>query len=455
MPGNKLFSINPYNEEVLAEFEYDALSDIQKWTQGLYENMVWPDKTVAERSDVISDIARILESEKDELSNLMTLEMGKCITESIAEVEKCIWMCEYFSENAQASLEPEQVKTDFRASYVRFDALGVVLAVMPWNFPLWQVLRCAIPALLVGNRVLLKHASNVPQMAAHIEKLLSEALPDETFRNVFIPGNEIAKLIASPYIQAVSFTGSTKAGASVAESAGRNIKKHVLELGGSDPFIVLSDADIELAAENAVKSRFLNSGESCIAAKRIIVVESVSDAFIQAVLKNIESLQAGDPLDESTDIAPLAKKSILDTIVSQLADAKKKGANVILGGKRIGDTGYLFEPTLVTEVNEDMAILQEETFGPLMPIHVLPDEDEVIRAANRTDFGLGASIWSQDIARAEHFSRRIEAGFVAINDIVKSDPRLPFGGVKKSGYGRELSKYGLKEFANIKSVVVK
>lgn len=385
----------------------------------------------------------------------MTLEMGKPITQSRAEIEKCAWLCEFYAEEAKLMLAPEVIKTEAKKSYIRFDPLGVVLGVMPWNFPFWQVYRFAVPALAAGNGAVLKHASNVPQCALKLEELFVRAgFPKGLFKTLLIDAETSDKLIESDAITAVSLTGSTPAGASVAMHAGKQLKKCVLELGGSDPFIVLKDADINLACKTALLARTINTGQSCIAAKRFILEQPIAAEFEEKMVEHFKTLVVGNPMEEKTTIGPLAKRDIRTTLVKQVNDAIGKGARVLTGGHLIHGKGYFFEPTLLTNITPEMAVYREEVFGPVMTIFTVKNAEEAVNLSNASEYGLGASVWTQNIAHAEELAAQIESGFVSINAMVKSDPRLPFGGVKKSGYGRELGSYGIKEFVNIKTVVV-
>lgn len=381
--------------------------------------------------------------------------MGKPITQSRLEVEKCAWLCDFYAEAAPGFLAEESIKTDAKKSYVRFDPLGVVLCIMPWNFPFWQVFRFAVPALAAGNAVILKHASNVPQCALKIEKIFHEAeIDDGIFQTFLIDSATASRLIGFDTVDAVSLTGSTQAGARVAEQAGKNLKKCVLELGGSDPFIVLADADVELSCKIALQARTINAGQSCIAAKRFIIEKSAYAEFEKKIIEYFKTLKMGDPLDPNVNIGPLAKKEIRDDLYGQVKDAVKKGAKILVGGKSVTGKGYFFEPTLLTNITPDMAVYREETFGPVMSLFIVGNAEEAVRLANNSEFGLGASIWTKNIELAEKMAAQIESGAVFINGMVKSDPRLPFGGVKKSGFGRELGSYGIKEFVNIKTVVI-
>jgi succinate-semialdehyde dehydrogenase / glutarate-semialdehyde dehydrogenase len=451
----KIVSINPYTEEIVAEVRLmtpDEVDGAVKKSRRSFSS--WSNLSVAGRIAYIAKLADNLRADKRKYAEIITREMGKPIRESVAEIEKCALACDYYARNAEKFLEPEKVSAAGR-SYILFQPLGVVLGIMPWNFPFWQVFRFAVPALAAGNVALLKHASNVPACALAIEEaFLKAGFPENVFKTLIIGAKDARRLIEDDKVDAVSLTGSTGAGEEVAAAAGRRIKKVVLELGGSDPFIVLDDADIAAAAEMAVKARTVNAGQSCIAAKRIIVMDGAADEFKKIFLARLMELKVGDPMDETTDIGPVAKREVLDTLNEQLYDAKAKGAE-IHRASHVFDRGLFFLPGAVFNPTRDMRILTEEVFGPIAPVITVKDEDEAVRAANDTRFGLGASVWSRDHERAERLALRLDAGFVAINDMVKSDPRLPFGGVKKSGIGRELSHYGLKEFVNVKTVAMK
>jgi succinate-semialdehyde dehydrogenase / glutarate-semialdehyde dehydrogenase len=451
----KIISINPFTEDIIAEYRQMRPDEVDREVQKSRRSFSsWANLSVAERVAYIAKLADNLRADKRKYAEIITREMGKPIRESVAEIEKCALACDYYAQNAEKFLEPEKVPAAGR-SYILFQPLGIVLGIMPWNFPFWQVFRFAIPALAAGNVVLLKHAYNVPACALAIEDaFLKAGFPKNVFKTLIIGAQDALKLIEDDKVNAVSLTGSTKAGEEVAAAAGKRIKKVVLELGGSDPFVVLDDADIAASADMAVKARTINTGQSCIAAKRFMVMESVADEFKKIFLARLMELKVGDPMDEATDIGPVAKREVLDTLNEQLNDAKAKGAE-IHQATHIFDRGLFFLPCAVFNPTKEMRILTEEVFGPIAPVITVRDEDEAVRAANDTGFGLGASIWSKDHKRAERLARRLDAGFVAVNDMVKSDPRLPFGGVKKSGIGRELSHYGLKEFVNIKTVAIK
>jgi succinate-semialdehyde dehydrogenase/glutarate-semialdehyde dehydrogenase len=379
--------------------------------------------------------------------------MGKPIVESEAEVEKCAWNCDFYADNAEKFLADERVATNATESYVAFRPLGVILALMPWNFPYWQVFRFAAPALMAGNTAVLKHASNVSLVALEIERIFQESgLPQGIFKTVLVPGAETDVLIADRRIAAVTLTGSDAAGVAVASASGHALKKTVLELGGSDAFIVLEDADLDAAAQMAVRARFQNTGQSCIAAKRFIVVETVADAFEQKFVEAASKLHVGNPLDRETQIGPMARGDLRDALEKQVQASIKMGAKVVLGGKPLEGKGYFYAPTILTHVTSDMPVFQEETFGPAAAVIRASNTDQAIELANDSEFGLGGNLWTSNIARGRELAGHIESGNVFINGMTASDPRLPFGGVKRSGYGRELSTFGIREFVNIQTV---
>ncbi|MBP1748546.1 MAG: Succinate-semialdehyde dehydrogenase [Deltaproteobacteria bacterium] len=449
-------SINPYTEELMGEYALMTKAELDRAVRTSRTAFrSWRGVPVEERATYVKRMGDHLREEKHKYAELITREMGKPIREALAEIEKCAWLCDYYGSHAALFLAAEEIETEAKRSYVTFEPLGVVLAIMPWNFPFWQVFRFGIPAISAGNCVLLKHAPSVPATALAIEAAFTAAaFPQGVFRTVLIDPPDALALLDEDMVDAVTLTGSVKAGAHVGETAGRKIKKVVLELGGSDPFIVLDDADIEKAARTAVAARLINTGQSCIAAKRFIVLSQVADAFQKLFVARLEELKIGDPMDHTTDLGPLARKDILDNLNEQLRDARAKGAEILQHDHSF-PKGFFFAPAVVLHPKETMKVLKEEVFGPIAPIIVVDSEDEAIRIANATEYGLGASIWSRDLTRAQRVAGRIEAGFVAINDMVRSDPRLPFGGVKRSGVGRELSHWGLREFVNIKTVVVK
>ena len=450
-------STNPATGKVLRRFKEHTPAEIaRKLASAKQAQNAWRTVPLQIRTRSALKLARLLRKEKRELGRLMTLEMGKPIRAAVAEVEKCAWSTEYFAENAQRFLSPEPVKTDASESMVAFEPLGIILGIMPWNFPFWQVLRYAVPALLAGNATLLKHASSVSGCSLRIEALFLEAgFPKHLFQSLLIDTGNIPALIADPRIGAVTLTGSERAGSSVAATAGTALKKCVLELGGSDPFIILGDADLAEAARIGARARLQNAGQSCIAAKRFIVVRKNAEMFCALLKTRFEEMVVGDGADEKTDVGPLASEAMLRELDRQVTKSTAQGAKVLLGGKRITRKGYFYEPTILTNTKKGMPVVDEEVFGPVAAVIVVKDEKEAIEAANDTPYGLGASLWTQDIARARRIIPRIESGSVFVNEMVKSDPRLPFGGVKKSGYGRELSGFGLREFTNIKTVYIK
>lgn len=451
-------SKNPATGKIIKTFKEISDKELeQKLANSAKAYKAWRDVSIKDRVKLMLRLATYLEKNKKHMAKLATLEMGKTLTASLAEVEKCILLCEFYAKNAEKFLADEVIQTEKTKTYVRFDPLGTVLAVMPWNFPFWQAYRALVPALLAGNVMVLKHASNVPQCAQAIEKSLSACgFPKGVYQNLPLSSGKIEKVMKDSRVVAVTLTGSEKAGSQVAQVAGKELKKAVLELGGSDPFIVLRDADVKHAASVAVKTRMQNNvGQSCVAAKRFIVHKSVADKFTKHLVHEFSKLKIGDPMSLDTDVGPLSSEQGLHEVVRQVEDSKKLGARVSCGGKRYGDTGYFYEPTILTNVKKGMPVYDEEVFAPVAPIITFNTEDEAIKIANDTPYGLGSTIFSKNIKNAEKLARRIEAGSVFINDQVRSDPRLPFGGIKKSGFGRELSHYGIKEFVNIKTVSIK
>jgi len=451
-------SINPANNQIINEYEEMNSSTINN----ILENSVltynhWRKEAINSRSQKMHKLADLLIAKSQEFGTIITLEMGKPITQSIAEVEKCAFLCRYYADNAEKFLESEYVKTDFSKSFISYQPLGVVLAIMPWNFPFWQVLRFSVPAIMAGNCVILKHASNVTDCALAIESLFEEAgFPKNTLSTVILSGTKVDSLIADKRIEAVTFTGSTPAGRAVAISSAKNIKKSVLELGGSDPAIVLEDADLALATSACSSARLSNAGQSCIAPKRFIVHHSVYDEFTNLVVEQFKNAKIGDPMDSDTDIGPLAKRKFVDDIHNQVRESIKKGAKLLTGGdiSELGENFYM--PTVIGDVKPNSPAWDEELFGPVASIIPAKDEEEAIKIANDTSFGLGASIFTQDIEKGERIAEQeLQAGSCFVNDFVRSDPRLPFGGIKESGYGRELGLYGLRELVNIKTIVVR
>lgn len=448
---------NPATEELIRDYEEHDAGAVNRYLEEAVATFEqWRKVPFDERSRLMAGAAGILREHRSRYARLMTDEMGKTLASAEAEVDKCAWVCDYYAETAADHLAPENVTTDASRSYVRFDPLGPVLAVMPWNFPLWQVFRFAAPALMAGNVGVLKHASNVPGSALAIEEVFQKAgFPAGAFRTLLIPSRAVEAVIRHPAIQAVTLTGSEPAGMAVASQAGTELKKTVMELGGADPFIVLADADIEDAARNATLGRCINTGQSCIAAKRFIVEEPAADAFEAAFTREMAALRVGDPLDRDTDIGPLAREDLLDELQDQVDRSVQAGAHLALGGKRLDRKGYFYPPTVLTGVKPGMAAFDEETFGPVAPVIRADDADHAVELANQSTLGLGGSLWTGDTVRGEVLAAEVQSGSVFVNGIVKSDPRLPFGGVKRSGYGRELSSYGIREFVNIKTVWVR
>lgn len=447
-------TINPTTGEVLETFQPYSQEQIDDaLNQARQAFLQWRILSFAQRGKYLHSVASHLRDHKSDLARTAVLEMGKTITEAEAEVEKCAWNCDYFAENAAHFLSDEHIASNASDSYVAFRPLGVVLAVMPWNFPYWQVFRFAAPALMAGNTTVLKHASNVSGVALQIERIFQEAgLPQGVLKTVLVPGAEMGKLIEDPRIAAVTLTGSEAAGVEVASTSGHVLKKTVLELGGSDAFIVLEDADLDEAAQVAVTARFQNNGQSCIAAKRFIVVESVADAFEQKFVANTAKLKVGDPLEHDTKVGPVARGDLRDTLDELVQQSVKQGAKVLLGGKAREGKGYFYEPTILTNVTSKMPVFTDETFGPAAAVIRARDAEDAIELANDSKFGLSSNLWSRNIERARELATRIEAGGVFINGMTASDPRLPFGGVKNSGYGRELSTFGIQEFVNVQTV---
>lgn len=453
-----LRSINPATEEAVYEVEELSEAVIRKkvsLAQSCFEE--WRQTDFAARAASMKRLAEYLRQQKPRLAETISLEVGKTLAASEAEVEKCALCCDYYADNAATFLHPENIKSDAGESYVRFDPLGVVLAVMPWNFPLWQVFRFAAPALMAGNVGLLKHASNVQMSGEAIEQaFLASGFPEGAMQNLAISSAKVELVIRDPHIKAVTLTGSEHAGSQVAKTAGEEIKKTVLELGGSDPFIVLADSNIDAAVEAAVAARLqANAGQSCIAAKRFIVQQEVLLTFSEKLRVAVARLRLGDPFDKQTDVGPLATEQILHDVEEQVRASLAQGARLVHGGKRREGVGYYYQPTILSAVTKDMPVLREEVFGPVFPVIGVENEAEAVALANESSYGLGATIFSKDLSKAKEIAARIEAGAVFINNQVKSDPRLPFGGVKKSGYGRELSHYGIKEFVNTKTVWVR
>lgn len=450
-------SINPATEEVIAQYpelleeDLDAKIDL---AHRAFE--AWKFTSFDIRRERMLELARLLRANKNELAQIATLEMGKPITQARAEVEKCALVCEYYAENGEKFLSHQKVETTASESFVRFDPIGVILAVMPWNFPYWQVIRFAAPAIMAGNVGVLKHASNVQGCGLAIEKLFLKAdFPEGVFQNLSIGSNKVEYVIRDPRVVAVTLTGSESAGRKVAAQAGEHLKKTVLELGGSDPAIILEDADLDLVMKVAPLARLQNCGQSCIAAKRFIVEEKIAEEFIERFKKEFENFLVGDPMNEAVQMGPLVNAGAVEEIERQIAQSVAAGAEIVTGGKRLGEKGFFFAPTILRNVKKGMVAYKEELFGPVASVIIVEDEHEALRVANDVPFGLGSSIYTRNTEKAKEMAGKIDAGQVFINGMVISDPRLPFGGTKNSGYGRELSDLGIKEFVNVKTVWVK
>ncbi len=447
-------SINPYNGKIV--FENTSLSPdevkvaIDK-TQETFEK--WKEKPISAKAELVFKLAEVLKANKEKWGEVMTLEMGKSISQSIAEIEKCAWVCEYYANNAAQQLAPQKIATDATASYVRYDPLGIILGVMPWNYPFWQVFRFAVPTLLAGNTVLLKHASNVMQSAKCIAAAFEQSgFPDFTYTNLTIGSNQVESILKNPKVKGVSLTGSKPAGAAVASIAASEIKPSLLELGGNNALVVFEDCDLEATVAICINARFQNTGQSCIAGKRLLVQENIAEEFLVLLKRKVSELQSGDPLDTATFIGTMVNEEAAKELHAQLQDALQKGGKLLIGGKQ---KGAYFEPTLVTDVTKDMRIFSEETFGPLLACTTFSDENEAVQLVNSSEFGLGVSLFTNDKKRTERLIPKLNEGAVFVNELVKSDPRLPFGGVKISGYGRELSREGILAFVNKKTVYIK
>ena len=445
-------TINPATEQVINQYQNmtkDQINDRVKKSKIAFQE--WK-KDANKRTDFLHAFANELRKDKENLARTATNEMGKAIKEARSEVEKCAWAMEYYADNGQILSTDEILNTDARKTVIKFQPIGVIGSIMPWNFPYWQALRFAAPSLMVGNTIVLKPSSATMQCGIKIENTFDNiGMPEGVFQTL-IGDSRIAESLIDSDINAVTFTGSVPIGAKVAQRATSQVKKTVLELGGSDPFIVCGDANIEKASDGAIKGRFINCGQSCIASKRFIIVKDIANEFIEKFVQKTEKLRVGDPLLDDTDLGPLVNSSGLKKIDSQVKASIKEGAEVLTGGEQVGKKGYFYRPTVLKNVKPKMSIAQEEVFGPVAPIIVASDDVEAIRIANDSEYGLGASIWTQDLDKAERLSSDIESGIVSVNNVVASDPRVPFGGVKKSGFGRELSRYGMLEFVNIKSV---
>ena len=446
-------TINPSTEQIIQEYEIITEQKIKeklKIAKDAFNN--WKND-IDKRSKDLSIVAEEFSKNKEELARVCTNEMGKPIKESRSEVEKCSWVLKYYADNGKILVQDQVINSDARKSRITFEPLGVIASIMPWNFPYWQALRFASPSLMVGNVSVLKPSSKTIQCGLKIQEIFENVeIEKGIFQTIIADSSMAEKLIDSEDIRAVTFTGSVPAGSKVAQKAVSHIKKCVLELGGSDPFIVLEDADIEKTTTGAVKGRFINCGQSCIASKRFLVVKDVANEFIEKFVHKTEKLKVGDPLSEETDMGPLSSSDSLENINDIVQDAVDKGAELLTGGEKTNSKGYFYKPTILQNISHRMRIDQEETFGPVAPITVVDDERQAIQYANDSKFGLGASIWTTDLEKADSLPRLVESGIITVNNIVASDPRVPFGGVKKSGFGRELSRYGMLEFTNIKSV---
>ena len=449
---NTVVTVNPANDRVIHEFENMTNEQVTKIVdKSRIAFREWKGD-IRKRSMILLRLGEQLRKDKERLARIASEEMGKPIKESRSEIEKCAWAVEFYSYNGDILLNNESLNSDANKTMITFQPLGVIASIMPWNFPYWQALRFAAPSLMAGNTIVLKPASATMQCGVEIEKtILKSGAADGVFSTV-IGNSKIAEMLIDSNIDGVTFTGSIEIGAKVAQRATSRLKKCVLELGGSDPFIVLDDADIEKASSGAIKGRFLNCGQSCVASKRFIVSKKIANEFIESFVQKAEKLNVGDPLSDSTDIGPLSSMKSLDNIDSMVKDAVNLGGELLTGGQRIGSVGAFYKPTVIKNVNSQMRVSREETFGPVAPIMVVEDEAEAMQVANNSDFGLGGSIWTRDLDKAQKLSSELECGIVTVNNMVASDPRVPFGGIKHSGFGRELSRYGMLEFVNVKSV---
>lgn len=452
-----IYSIDPTTEELLAEYEEYSENKINNLIENAEIAFYRFRKTpLSQRTQLMLRVASVLEKRKEEFSKLMTLEMGKPIIQARAEIDKCIWLCNYYCENAEHFLADEIIPTDARKSFVAFQPLGIILAVMPWNFPFWQVFRFAVPNLLAGNVCLLKHSSNVSGTALAIEKIFHDTgFEQHLFTTLLISSSKVKQVIEHPLVKAVTITGSTPAGKSVASIAGNVLKKSVLELGGSDPYLILEDADLELAAKACVTSRLINGGQSCIAAKRFIIVENVFEQFKELFVQEMKSKKMGNPFDEANHLGPQARIDLRNELQSQVDKSVSQGGGILLGGYIPEGKGAFYPPTVLNNVDEHNIAFTEEIFGPVAPLIIAKNEDDAIRLANKTVFGLGAAVFTKDLEKGERIAKeKLLAGSCFVNSFVKSDPRLPFGGINQSGYGRELGLFGIREFVNIKTIYV-
>ncbi|MCJ8167506.1 NAD-dependent succinate-semialdehyde dehydrogenase [Pontibacter sp. E15-1] len=449
-------SINPATGETVKTFDPHTPTEVEQKVQAAHKAFgLWKKTGFEERAGHMRRQADILENEAERYGRIISLEMGKPLKDAVAEVKKCALACRYYADNAASFMQDEVIESEASRSLIAFEPLGVVLAIMPWNFPFWQAYRFLAPALMAGNVGILKHASNVPQSALAIEEIVRKAgFPDNVFQTLLIGSGDVNAVIEHPLVQAVTLTGSEGAGAQVGEKAGQQIKKTVLELGGSDAFIVLEDADLEKAAEVAVKSRMVNSGQSCIAAKRFILVAEIADAFLEKMKARMQALKTGDPLTDDCDYGPMARKDLAEELQHQVTQSVERGAEVVLDGGRVDGESAYFKPMILKNVKPGMPAYEEEMFGPVAAVIVAKDEADAIRIANDSRYGLGGAVWTQDTERGLRVARQVETGAMFINAIVHSSPEMPFGGIKKSGYGRELSYLGIREFVNQKSIWV-
>jgi succinate-semialdehyde dehydrogenase/glutarate-semialdehyde dehydrogenase len=447
-------AVNPATGEAVREYPGHGPEEVARRLQQADRAFrEWRRTSLQQRGALLLAVAQQLKQQRDKLSRQITQEMGKPIQQAEGEIDKCVWACEFYADSAERFLAPEEIRTELPHSFVRFDPLGPVLAIMPWNFPFWQFFRFAAPGLMAGNVALLKHAANVPGTALAIEQVFREAgYPDGVVATLLISSDQASGIIGDPTIRAVTLTGSPRAGRAVAAAAGKHLKKTVLELGGSDAFVVLADADLEQVAARAVEARLVNSGQSCIAAKRFIVEDSVAGRFEEAFVNAMERTAVGDPLDRRTEVGPMARADLRETLHEQVVQTERSGAKRLTGGRPLDRPGFFYAPTVLSQVEPGMVAFDEETFGPVAAVTRARDAAHAIELANRSQYGLGASIWTADSEHGERLAAEIQAGFVAVNGIVKSDPRLPFGGIKHSGYGRELGVYGIREFVNAKTV---
>ena len=447
-------SVNPYTREILES--YKTITDRELFKSLNKAEIAfnkWSQTRFSDRAQLLNNAADLLEKEKMKHAGIITSEMGKPIRQSIAEVEKCAWLCRYYAQHGENYLRPIEIKSTAKKSQVWFEPTGIIFAVMPWNFPYWQVFRFIVPNLVAGNTGLLKHASNVPRCGIAIEDLFNRSgAADGIFMNLFIDYKQAETIISHYAVSGVTLTGSNSAGYKIAELAGKYGKKSVLELGGSDPYIVFESADVEKSTETAVMARFQNNGQSCIAAKRFFIQDTVFDAFLDLFKKAVWKIKTGDPMDPDTLIGPIAREDLLNELLGQIKEIKESGGEVITGGKTLHPDSNILEPTIIINLAADSKVLEQELFGPIIPIFKFHSEEEVIHMANNTPYGLGASVWTTDNQQASRVATRLTTGMVTINSMVKSEPSLPFGGVKSSGYGRELSEFGIREFMNIKTV---